>query len=192
MKPTLLPITVLLLVLLLLAATTTATATNRTEETQPPTRECRAYTVPVVCLHGLNCSADDCADLGALLAREHAGQPFYALAVDEGGASFGNLFDQLAHVRDAVRALVRAHPAEFARGFHFVGHSQGGLLARAVIEESDDLTVLNFLSLAGVQAGQFATRSPHFPLSLLVFTCVWLVGDGGKTGTASAATTWGT
>lgn len=151
-----------LCVLLLLGAVAAATITA--EETTPPqVREYKNFTTPVVCLHGLNCSAADCADLGALLAREHPGQPFYALAVDEGGMSFTNLYEQLDHVRAAVRALVRAEPRAFERGFHFVGHSQGGLLARAVIEESDDLVVRNFLSLAGVQAGQFVFVFP-FPL----------------------------
>lgn len=153
MTPTPLPIAVLLVLITAVAATAAAAPQLK-----------QSYTVPVVCLHGLNCSAADCADLGALLAREHPGQPFYALAIDEGGASFSNLFDQLDHVRAAVRGLVRDHPAEFADGFHFVGHSQGGLLARAVIEESDDLHVINFLSLAGVQAGQFA-----IPLNALSF-----------------------
>ena len=151
-----------LCVLLLLGAVAAATITA--EETTPPqVREYKNFTTPVVCLHGLNCSAADCADLGALLAREHPGQPFYALAVDEGGMSFTNLYEQLDHVRAAVRALVRAEPKAFEHGFHFVGHSQGGLLARAVIEESDDLVVRNFLSLAGVQAGQFVFVFP-FPL----------------------------
>ena len=178
-------------VLLLLGAVATAAAAEE-ETPPPPVRVCENFTTPVVCLHGLNCSAADCADLGALLAREHPGQPFYALAVDEGGMSFTNLYEQLDHVRAAVRALVRAEPKAFEHGFHFVGHSQGGLLARAVIEESDDLVVRNFLSLAGVQAGQFVFVFPFRSSFSLVTVFHLECGNLGNTGTANAVTTWGT
>lgn len=53
---------------------------------------------------------------------------------------------------------------EFADGYHFLGHSQGGLIMRSMLELFDDHKVENFISLAGVQNGKFI----HVPFALLV------------------------
>jgi len=66
------------------------------------------------------------------------------------------------HSPDKSSHPLLAHPEQFKEGFHFVGHSQGGLLARAVIEESDDFQIKHFLSLAGVQAGEYGNCKSYF------------------------------
>ena len=122
--------------------------------------------VPVVCLHGIARTAADCAQLGALLKHEHPGQPFFALTSVE-QSSYSSLFEQVELVRNELLELKLAHPAAFSQGFHFVGHGQGGLVARAVIETTDNLNVLSFLSLAANQAGEFVLA----PFMFLTVCC---------------------
>lgn len=135
------------------------------------------YVTPIVCMHGLNCSAEDCDNLGKIVAQEHPGQPFYSLQSDPNGDSFKNMFEQVVDIQAEIRKLINDHPAEFKNGFHFVGHSQGGLLARTVIEESDDFQIKHFLSLAGVQAGEFVLRIVFHTTNddeYAVITCVFV------------------
>jgi len=121
------------------------------------------YNIPVVCLHGLNSSAAEaCFLLRDHLEKIHPGQPFFPLALDEEGDSFKNIYEQISDVQAAIRSLMNKYPAKFKYGFHFVGHSQGGLVARAVIEESDDFRVRKFVSLAGVQAGEYGNCDTFF------------------------------
>lgn len=56
----------------------------------------------------------------------------------------------IAQIREVV-----ASDARFQDGYVFVAHSQGGVIARAVIEEMDDHQVHAFISLAALQAGTF-------------------------------------
>ena len=55
---------------------------------------------------------------------------------------------------ELVAAQVAADPL-LANGFDLIGHSQGGLLARAYIERFNKPPVRRFVSLAGPQQGVF-------------------------------------
>lgn len=48
--------------------------------------------------------------------------------------------------------------AEYKEGVHLVGYSQGGLIARTVLETFSNHTVKNFISLSGPQAGQYGSK----------------------------------
>ena len=115
----------------------------------------KQYTTPVVFMHGLSGSEQDGRVLAYFIAQQHPGQPFYSLPVNDGDLSFKNLFEQVKDVQNTIQTLIDSHPDEFANGFHLVGHSQGGLLTRAVVEESDKFNIRNYVSLAGVQGGEY-------------------------------------
>lgn len=53
-----------------------------------------------------------------------------------------------------LKSICERHP----EGVHLVGYSQGGLLARAILEVYDDHNVKNFISLSSPQAGQFGSE----------------------------------
>jgi len=106
-------------------------------------------------MHGLNGDETGGQLLGACIARDHPGQPFYSLPVDDREQSVKSLFIQIKDVQDTIQTIMDTFPDQFANGFHLVGHSQGGLLTRAVVEESDRFNIRNYVSLAGVQGGEF-------------------------------------
>ena len=113
------------------------------------------YQTPIICLHGLNCSVEDCYDLQKIIQIEHNNQPFYSLNIDNNYESFKNLYIQIQDIQNEIRKIILDHPQQFKNGFHFIAHSQGALLARSVIEESNDFIIKNFISLAGVQYGEY-------------------------------------
>ena len=113
------------------------------------------YTIPVVFMHGLTGTAKDGETLGKMIEKHHPGQPFYSLPVDEGDQSFNSLVTQVKDVQDTIQTLIDKYPSQFANGFHLVGHSQGGIITRAVVEESDKFNIRNYVSLAGVQGGVY-------------------------------------
>jgi len=115
----------------------------------------KQYTTPVVFMHGLTGSEQDGRVLAYYINQQHPGQPFYSLPVDDGDLSFKSLYEQVRDVQDTIQTLIDSNPSQFANGFHLVGHSQGGLLTRAVVEESDKFNIRNYVSLAGVQGGEY-------------------------------------
>jgi len=113
------------------------------------------YKTPVIFMHGLGGSDKDGEVLGDLIQQQHPGQPFYSLNVDNGDDSFKSIVVQVRDVIDTIQTLIDMHPDQFANGFHLVGHSQGGIITRGVVEGGDNFKIRNYVSLAGVQAGVY-------------------------------------
>jgi palmitoyl-protein thioesterase len=112
---------------------------------------------PVVLVHGFSGSAHDWDTFVALLAQEHPGQQAFALDVDNKWASLKPMHKQVADTLAALHSTIAANRTLFADGFHLVGHSQGGLIARAVLQ-TEPFNVSSFVSLAGIQTGLYV---PH-------------------------------
>ncbi|POM81444.1 Hypothetical protein PHPALM_590 [Phytophthora palmivora] len=82
------------------------------------------------------------------------GRTVVPLSFCEGVCSAKSLLTQVPEAVKAVHEVV-GNNSVFGNGYIFVGHSLGSLIARAVIEEMDDHNVKRFISLAGLQNGQF-------------------------------------
>lgn len=67
-----------------------------------------------------------------------------------------------------IRSIV-VNDSRYDNSYVFIGYSQGGLIARAVIEEMDDHEVQAFISLAGAQNRLFNGSQPSDYVPLLVF-----------------------
>ena len=52
---------------------------------------------------------------------------------------------------------------DLSEGFHLIGFSQGTLITRGYIELYNNPPVINYISLAGPQAGQFGTPYLNIP-----------------------------
>ena len=107
---------------------------------------------PIIMLHGYTGSYKDYDLFISYIQKYHPGQETYALKVDDGVLSTRNLRKQVNDVTKAIQKLITNNPKNFSNGFHFVGHSQGGIISRAVLMEND-FNIHNYISFAGVQAG---------------------------------------
>jgi len=117
---------------------------------------------PAVFMHGLDGHATDWSTVQEAIQKAHPGQISEALAVDEGGESHKVMATQVADVITAIKGLIANDPTSYKDGFHLVGHSQGGLLTRAVLMTAG-LPIVNYVSCAGPQYGVYGNySSPGF------------------------------
>ena len=63
------------------------------------------------------------------------------------------MWKQVNETTELIKSLIAANASVFSNGYHFLGHSQGGLMMRSVIQNFDDHNVHTFVSMAGVQLG---------------------------------------
>ncbi|ETI53280.1 hypothetical protein F443_03743 [Phytophthora nicotianae P1569] len=108
--------------------------------------------LPVFFFHGLTGNSTEGFNYQANLTAE--GRVFVPLAFCERECSLTALNIQVPMAIAAVREVV-ANDERFASGYIFIGHSQGAMMARAVIEQMDDHKVHTFVSLAGGVNGVF-------------------------------------
>ncbi|KAE9089098.1 hypothetical protein PF010_g19132 [Phytophthora fragariae] len=108
--------------------------------------------LPVFFFHGLTGNSTEGFNYQANLTAE--GRVFVPLAFCERECSLTALNIQVPMVIAVVREVV-ATDERFANGYIFIGHSQGVMMARAVIEQMDDHNVHTFVSLAGGVNGIF-------------------------------------
>jgi len=113
----------------------------------------KEFTTPVLFIHGCPGDEHDGDVIGSVIEEMHPGQPFYSLAVDNGDKSYKSLYTQLKDYHSAIKSLINHNPEQFANGFHLLGHSQGGIIGRAILQTCDDFNIINFVSISGVQAG---------------------------------------
>ncbi|GMF15366.1 unnamed protein product [Phytophthora lilii] len=108
--------------------------------------------LPVIFFHGVTTTWEFGNNFAANLTAE--GREFVALSFCDAQCSIESLLTQVPQAMKAVRDTV-ANNSAFDDGYIIIGHSQGGPIARATIEEMDDHKVKRFISLAGLQNGQF-------------------------------------
>jgi palmitoyl-protein thioesterase len=88
------------------------------------------------------------------IAQAHPGTVTVAVDLFEGLSSLTPLDVQLPKLTAWLKNLT-ASDAAWSNGYHVIGHSQGGLLMRALIENSDFHNVHQFITLAGAVNGVF-------------------------------------
>ncbi|OWZ16926.1 hypothetical protein PHMEG_0009216 [Phytophthora megakarya] len=108
--------------------------------------------LPVIFFHGL--SEDYTAGDNYVANLTTEGPTVVSLSLCDSSCSFESLATQMPLAVQAVRETV-ANDSAFDDGYIFIGHSQGGAISRAVIEEMDDHQVKRYISLADVQNGIF-------------------------------------
>lgn len=122
--------------------------------------------LPIFYFHGINGNPGSGANYATNLTAE--GQLFTALNFCPDLCSIGALGNQVKFAIAQIRSIV-ANDGRYDDGYIFIGYSQGGLIARAVIEEMDDHRVQAFISLAGAQNGLFNGLQASDYIPLLVF-----------------------
>lgn len=115
--------------------------------------------LPIFYFHGTSGNAENSANYRANLTTE--GCTFVTLDFCMDTCTITNgLNKQVALGVAQVRSVIAANPSTFASGYHFIGHSQGGTIARLVIQEMDDHNVKTFVSLAA-NNGRFYGPQPE-------------------------------
>ncbi|KAH3744533.1 palmitoyl-protein thioesterase 2 [Pelomyxa schiedti] len=120
---------------------------------------CAAGYKPVMMMHGYSMkpgkgSYTDWNDWVSWLAEDHPGQIVVPLNVDNSVESGKPLWTQVDDLAAIIEQTIASDSA-FEQGYHLVGHSQGGLLTRCILELMSDLHVDQYLSLAGLQGGLY-------------------------------------
>jgi palmitoyl-protein thioesterase len=108
--------------------------------------------LPVIFFHGVFSTYKAGDNFVANLTA--ANRTVVSLSFCDGSCSTEAILTQIPKAVATVREVV-ANDSVFDDGYIFIAHSQGGPIARAVIEEMDDHKVKRFISLAGLQNGQF-------------------------------------
>ncbi|KAH7479925.1 Protein PNS1 [Phytophthora ramorum] len=91
--------------------------------------------LPVFFFHGVTGNATNGRNIKANLTAE--GRVFVGLTFCENECSVQSVTAQIPLAVDQIRSIVK-NDSRFDNGYHFVGHSQGGGIARAVVENMDD------------------------------------------------------
>uniref|UniRef100_H3GFS6 Lysosomal thioesterase PPT2 n=1 Tax=Phytophthora ramorum TaxID=164328 RepID=H3GFS6_PHYRM len=108
--------------------------------------------LPVFYFHGVRGNHTNAKNFVANLTAE--GRTVVALTFCEMPCSLEAIVLQVPKAIAQIREIV-SNSSEFDDGYIFVAHSQGGPISRAVIEEMDDHKVKRYISMAGLQNGQF-------------------------------------
>lgn len=109
--------------------------------------------LPVFFFHGISGSEASGANLKANLTAE--GHVFNALSFCSGTCSYKSLSFQVPLAIAKIRTIILKSKSTYEDGYIFIGHSQGGVIARGVIENMDEHKVTTFISLAAPQNGVF-------------------------------------
>jgi palmitoyl-protein thioesterase len=127
---------------------------------------------PVVLIHGILTGGDSmllieeeimrvrimvtnvCQLFNFSLLQHHRGTKVYNTHRFAGWSSLDNAWYQVNELRNDLMEICKEHP----EGVHLIGYSQGGLLARAILQSFPEHNVKNFISLSSPQAGQYGSE----------------------------------
>ncbi|KAL3667928.1 hypothetical protein V7S43_006805 [Phytophthora oleae] len=128
-----------------------------------------AAKLPVFFFHGATGNTTNGAVIEKNLTAE--GRTYTALDFCSNACSVRTaLSDQVQMAIKQINEVITKDTAAYANGYHFLAHSQGGSVARGVIEEMDDHNVHSFISMAGDGNGNFfgPQASDTVPLQVLL------------------------
>nr|XP_018896937.1 PREDICTED: lysosomal thioesterase PPT2 homolog [Bemisia tabaci] len=116
---------------------------------------------PVLLIHGLTAGANSMAYVAARIKQHNPETTIYITDAYSYAASLAPLQQQLdGDIGKQFRHISKTHP----EGFHVIGHSQGALLARTLIQSYINHTVHNCIFMAGILDGEYGTPAFIKPL----------------------------
>ncbi|XP_076634678.1 palmitoyl-protein thioesterase 2 isoform X1 [Colletes latitarsis] len=111
----------------------------------------------VVVIHGVLTGSSSMELISNRIQEMHPGTEIYNIPRYAGWSSLEPMWRQVEEIGTDVISI----GAVFPEGINLVGYSQGGLLARAILQRFPNHNVKNFISLSSPQAGQYGTRFLH-------------------------------
>ncbi|XP_012270211.1 lysosomal thioesterase PPT2 homolog [Orussus abietinus] len=111
----------------------------------------------VVVIHGILTGGSSMELISDRIQKMHPDTPLYNTVRYAGWSSLDPMWRQVEEIGQDVLAISAAFP----EGIHLIGYSQGGLIARAILQRFPQHNVRNFISLSAPQAGQYGTHFLH-------------------------------
>ncbi|KOX69241.1 Lysosomal thioesterase PPT2 like protein [Melipona quadrifasciata] len=111
----------------------------------------------VVVIHGVLTGSDSMELISNRIQEMHPGTQIYNIPNFAGWSSLESMWHQVQEIGMNIMYI----SALFPKGINLIGYSQGGLLARAILQTFPNHNVRNFISLSSPQAGQYGTRFLH-------------------------------
>ncbi|CAK9812741.1 Lysosomal thioesterase PPT2 homolog [Anthophora plagiata] len=111
----------------------------------------------VVIIHGVLTGSDSMELISNRIQEMHPGTQVYNIPRYAGWSSLEPMWEQVKEIGMDVTSVGAAFP----EGINLIGYSQGGLLARAILQTFPDHNIQNFISLSSPQAGQYGTKFLH-------------------------------
>ncbi|KPJ11846.1 Lysosomal thioesterase PPT2-like [Papilio machaon] len=91
------------------------------------------------------------------IQEKHPGTVVYNVNRFESWSSLETMWHQVLEIGQDVANISSKHP----EGINIIGYSQGGLVARGIIQTFPNITVDTFISLSSPQAGQYGAGFLH-------------------------------
>ena len=111
----------------------------------------------VVVIHGVLTGSDSMELISNRIQEMHPDTEVYNVPRYAGWSSLESMWQQVNEIGMDIMSIGVAFP----EGINLVGYSQGGLIARAILQRYPDHNVKNFISLSSPQAGQYGTKFLH-------------------------------
>nr|XP_039251353.1 lysosomal thioesterase PPT2-A-like [Styela clava]XP_039251354.1 lysosomal thioesterase PPT2-A-like [Styela clava] len=106
---------------------------------------------PVIIIHGILEGASGLEELKSYIDKAHPGTEVHAIDMFDYYNSFEPMWNQVEAIRNVTHSIMKSAK----NGVHIIGYSQGGLIARGLIQTTDDHNVDNFIALSSPLNGQY-------------------------------------
>ena len=110
-----------------------------------------AYTYPIVLLHGISSDKSELSDVALWLLEK---LPNKVYNIEIGNGKMDSIFKTMDWQLNELCYQIYNIP-ELENGFHFIGMSQGGLLARGYVEQCNKFPVQNLITWVSPHAGVY-------------------------------------
>ncbi|KAJ8726116.1 hypothetical protein PYW07_000814 [Mythimna separata] len=124
---------------------------------------------PVVLIHGVMTGSASMEMIKLRIEEQHPGTIVYNVNRFESWSSLENMWHQVLEIGSDIANISAKHP----EGINLIGYSQGGLIARGIVETFPNVSVSTFISLSSPQAGQYGAGFLHLVFPGLVKDTVY-------------------
>ncbi|XP_063358686.1 lysosomal thioesterase PPT2 homolog isoform X1 [Cydia amplana] len=119
---------------------------------------------PVVLIHGVMTGSGSMEMISHRIQEKHPNTTVYNCNRFENWSSLENMWHQVLEIGQDVANISAQHP----EGINLIGYSQGGLIARGIVQTFPNVSVSTFISLSSPQAGQYGAGFLHLVFPGLV------------------------
>ncbi|KAF9811953.1 hypothetical protein SFRURICE_021310 [Spodoptera frugiperda] len=124
---------------------------------------------PVVLIHGVMTGSASMELIKLRIEEQHPGTIVYNVNRFESWSSLETMWHQVLEIGMDIANISSQYP----EGINLIGYSQGGLIARGIVETFPNVSVSTFISLSSPQAGQYGAGFLHLVFPGLVKDTVY-------------------